>query len=438
MSRLLALPPELLEAVVSLVPEAGDDQEEDEHSYSCAGAGFRLATSGRPEVEATCRALRSAALALPPARLWLQFDHTQPDGGVDVPALLRGLRRRPPAVNVEVAELPAGIEPAAWEPLAAPLLGGARQLLVRGGESGPLRGGEYEQPAVLPPGLLALTAASGIQLDIYPAWQEDTLPGFDSLPRVEDIRAEATTDAPEIWRCRNLRSLTFNNGVVVLPPGAQPAAYLTRLASLSLGGVTFPDGQLPPELCTLPSLKSLDIHQSRAGELVLPPQASRLAAVGRLVCRNLSTSLDGGSRAALAWMPALARLHLHGAAGLGRVAGRASSAVCCCSTPSRARARPRSACLPAECALQALPAGPRQSTLRDLALLGSGTVAGEELPPPSIAGASQLTALRCSLHTLSLAALHEWWPALVSTLQSLPHLKVRVGGGDVAAAWQRM
>lgn len=58
---------------------------------------------------------------------------------------------------------------------------------------------------------------------------------------------------------------------------------------------------------------------------------------------------------------------------------------------------------------------------------------GQELPPPSISGASQLTALRFSLHTLSPVALREQWPALLATLQGLPALKVQ--GGAVRGAW---
>ena len=104
MSCLLALPPDLLEAVVALVPEEGcgleDDSSVEEDGFSCAGRGFRLWTSARPALEAACRRLRRAALALPPARLVLQLEADQPAANLDMPSLLHGLQRRPPALRV--------------------------------------------------------------------------------------------------------------------------------------------------------------------------------------------------------------------------------------------------------------------------------------------------------------------------------------------------
>lgn len=130
---LLALPPHLLEAVLALVPEDGDGpgNEDETPVFEFEDTGFKLQTTSRLAVEAACRPLRRAALALPPARLWLRFDEEHAD--IDVQSLLRALQRRPPALQLEVEDLPAGIAPAAWEQLAAPLLSGARTLLVRGG-----------------------------------------------------------------------------------------------------------------------------------------------------------------------------------------------------------------------------------------------------------------------------------------------------------------
>ncbi len=80
-----------------------------------------------------------------------------------------------------------------------------------------------------------------------------------------------------------------------------------------------------------------------------------------------------------------------------------------------------------ECTLAALPSGPYQSLLCELALIGGSLVAAQELPPPSITCASQLTALHCSLHTLSPETLRRQWPAFLAALQGLLNLEVQGG-----------
>ncbi len=363
MSRLLALPPDLLEAVMALVPEQGCGEEEDECGFSCEGSGFHLWVSSRP-LEATCRRLRSTALALPPARLALHFDEDQAAAGIDMQSLLRCLRRRPPALHLEIADMPAGIPPAAWEQLAPPLLSGTRQLFVRGGNLDPLlegarcfmrlqsltvwpsdcissnsvaplpnpaalgcawggqacrrsrmlasllhalscmpccaawatpvpsaacrralttltsvdldceqlpaelaaslaslpqlqtvrlhaweplaalgsslhslrfvlgdASGKDEVPAVLPRGLLALTAVDSISLDVYPGWDEQQpgLPGLDRLPGADSVTLWHTFNPPEVWRCSTLHSLEFNNASAA--PASMAAACRRHFAA---------------------------------------------------------------------------------------------------------------------------------------------------------------------------------------------------------------
>lgn len=327
------------------------------------------------------------------------------------------------SVGLQAWELPTG-DSGAWQQMAVL---GSRLCSLR------LKLGDDIDPAaiVLPPGLLALTAASGIHLNVYPDWHQGSLPGLDRLPGVDTIAAWSTCNAPELWRCRNLRSLQFNNATGWLPPDVQPEAHLTGLTHLSLGCANFAGGRLPPALCDLPRLRRLDISHSRPSKLALPPQVSRLAMLKHLSLGRLTLSAE--SCATLASIPALTVLRFSGALGVWRVAR-----CLCCSTAKAARPlRPAmhhlSPTLPAECTLPALPAGSHLPMLRELWLLAS-TVGGEELPPPSIAGASQLTALRCSLHTLSPEALRARWPTFLATLQGLPNLQARGGGATRSPA----
>lgn len=286
-------------------------------------------------------------------------------------------------------------------------------------------------PAVLPPGLLALTAAGSIALDIYPGWDEQQpgLPGLDRLPGVDSVTMWHTFNPPEVWRCSNLRSLEFHNATagVALPHDAQPAAHLTQLTSLSLVYACFDGGRLPPPLCSLPRLQALRVDHCGFSELQLPLQASLLTALRQLSLGRLTLSTD--SCAALASIPALTKLRFSGELDWAGLAWCLLAAAQPARLPGPRRCNPPAllARLPAECTLADLPSGPYQSALRELSLIGSSQVAGQELPPPSISGASQLTALHCSLHTFSPETLRTQWPVFLATLQALPNLEVRGG-----------